>query len=382
MPTPPPSLGKAHLLHGVCLEARAALYTGLCGHSSTELTVALIANPRRAQSTAAEIEIFAGWMGGADAIAVHHFPEEPLPDIDANRRADRICERLAVLSALLRPAPTKQILIATPEALLGACPLRSEFESQQIKLRVGDEVPFTSLVQRLTEALNYDAEALCEHPGQVATRGGLIDVYPYDANEPYRIDFFGDEIESIRSFDPASQRTARATESISIAAAISNEATTTSREGNLIDYLPDTSIQWLFEDPALLVREHPLRFEKANKRSIYPVLARRAPCTDQHLGICEVDTDPELFKEAARSGISTEATENYRLHADASQVGIDRFESEQSTRSKFEAQLADWAKDNLQLCFATQNASETERIKDLLADNPLTTKLTPRLKAA
>ena len=127
-----------------------------------------------------------------------------------------------------------------------------------------------------------------------------------------------------------------------------------------------------------MVREHPLRFEKANKRSIYPVLARRAPCTDQHLGICEVDTDPELFKDAARSGISTEATENYRLHADANQVGIDRFESEQSTRSKFEAQLADWAKDNLQLCFATQNASETERIKDLLADNPLTAKLTPR----
>ena len=131
MPTPPPSLGKAHLLHGVCLEARAALYTGLCGHSSTELTVALIANPRRAQSTAAEIEIFAGWMGGADAIAVHHFPEEPSRH-RRKLRADRICERLAVLSALLRPAPTKQILIATPEALLGAA-LRSEFESQQIK---------------------------------------------------------------------------------------------------------------------------------------------------------------------------------------------------------------------------------------------------------
>ncbi len=379
MPKSPPELSKAQLLHGVCLEARAALYASLCRESSVELTVALVANPRRAESTAAEAETFASWLGQAETMAVHHFPEEPPPDIDVNRRADRICERLAVLSALLQPSSSKQVLIATPEALLGACPKRSQFESQQIKLNVGDELPFTELISRLTDELNYDAEALCEHPGQLATRGGLIDIYPYDANEPYRIDFFGDEIESIRSFDPASQRTTHPVQSISIAAAIGNESTASSSEGNLIDYLPIESIQWLLEDPALLVREHPLRFEKNNQRSFYKVIADRAPADDQYFGICEVDTAPELFKDAERIGLSTEATENYRLHTDATQVGFDRFESEQSTRSKFESQLADWAKqDQLQLCFATQNASEAERIKDLLADNPLTAKLKPQ----
>ncbi|MGB0257314.1 MAG: transcription-repair coupling factor, partial [Coraliomargarita sp.] len=379
MPKSPSEFSNAQLLHGVCLEARAALYASLCRESSVELTVALVANPRRAESTAAEVETFASWMEQAGALTVHHFPEEPPPDIDVNRRADRICERLAVLSALLQPSSSKQVLIATPEALLGACPDRGEFESQQIKLRVGDEVPFTELIRRLTKELNYDAEALCEHPGQLATRGGLIDIYPYDANEPYRIDFFGDEIESIRSFDPASQRTTHEAESISVAAAVGNDSNASSSEGKLIDYLPTGSIQWVLEDPALLVREHPLRFEKNNKRSLYKVIAERSGADDQHVGICEVDTDPELFKAAERIAISTEATENYRLHTDATQVGFDRFESEQSTRSKFESQLADWAKqDKLQLCFATQNESEAERIQDLLADNPLTAKLKPR----
>ena len=68
------------------------------------------------------------------------------------------------------------------------------------------------------QKLDYDSEAVCEAPGHYAIRGGIIDVYPVTANQPYRLDFFGDEIEEIRVFDPVTQRSGDAVESIALSA--------------------------------------------------------------------------------------------------------------------------------------------------------------------
>lgn len=322
---------------------------------------------------------------------VLHFPEDPPPDIDAQRRADRICDRLAVLSALLSKPQAKRLLIATPEALLGACPTQSAFAQGRVSLEVGQNYPFRELIDTLTAELDYDSEALCEQPGQLATRGGLIDIYPYDAHCPYRIDFFGDEIESIRSFDPTTQRTQDTVSQIDIAAA-ENADSIHSAEGALLSYLDTDPVQWTLEDPAMLVREHPYRFEKlkltrtteslqeaagaASLRSFYQALELRGQ-GDALLGICELDTDSELFRSAPRIEIQSEPTNNYRFHTEQAQIGYDRFESEQSARVKFESQIADWAKSGLGITFATTNESEDKRIQELLSDNPLTARLKP-----
>src|SRR5690606_11716055 len=73
------------------------------------------------------------------------------------------------------------------------------------------------LLEQLQE-LDYDSEAVCEAPGHYAIRGGIIDVYPVTATTPYRLDFFGDELESIREFDPVTQRSGAAVETIALAA--------------------------------------------------------------------------------------------------------------------------------------------------------------------
>jgi transcription-repair coupling factor (superfamily II helicase) len=408
---------KPSLYHGVCTEARAPLLHALAQATGAGTTVALVADPRRAQELAAELDCYTAWAAAEPPIQVLHFPEDPPPDIDAQRRADRICDRLAVLSALLAPPygkpqgsaasaaasspaqpvpePGKRLLIATPEALLGNCPAKSAFAEQRLNLEVGQSYPFSELIDTLTTELDYDSEALCEQPGQIATRGGLIDIYPYDARRPYRIDFFGDEIESIRSFDPTSQRTEESVPFIHIAAAVprpeadktgrrtgTSAASVHSAEGELLAYLDSAAVQWALEEPATLVREHPYRFENIKStsgsiRSFYQALAHRG-AQDRLTCICELDTDPELFRGAERITLATEPTDNYRFHTDAAQIGYDRFESEQSARSKFETQLADWAKEGLQLVFATAGESEAKRIRELLADNPLTAQLKPQ----
>ncbi len=253
--------GAATLFHGVSAEARAALVTTLAKQQAKRTCVLLVTDPRRAQELATEAETYAQWLTPKVVLEVLHFPEVPPPDIDATRRADRICERLSVLSTLLRSSNNARLIVATPEAILGSCPERTQFESRQLKLRTGEAHSFKQLVDTLTGELDYDSEALCEHPGQIATRGGLIDVYPYDANQPYRLDFFGDEIESIRSFDPSSQRTLEKVGKITISAAESAKETNAA-DGQLIDYLTDQPITWILEEPSQLLREHPYRFEK------------------------------------------------------------------------------------------------------------------------
>ncbi|MDQ8196219.1 transcription-repair coupling factor [Coraliomargarita sp. SDUM461004] len=392
--TPQTASPPTALYHGVCSEARAPLLYSLSIESEAPITLALVADPRRAQELASEMDRYAKWASPRNSLQVLYFPEDPPPDIDAQRRADRICDRLAVLSSLLSPPSGQRLLVATPEALLGVCPHQQAFAQRRLTLEVGQQQPFRPLIDSLSRDLDYDAEALCEHPGQIATRGGLIDIYPYDAHCPYRIDFFGDEIESIRTFDPTSQRTLEAVHSIHIAAAQSAEAEHAS-EGGLISYLPPNAVHWVLEDPAALMRHHPYRFEKLpishgeqtidtssntpthQFHSFYQLLARRKDC-DILTAIAELDTDPELFRKAQRIAAQSEPISHYRFHSDQTQIGYDRFESEQSARLKFENQIVQWHKEGLSIYFATASENEAKRIQELLAENPAAARLKPR----
>ena len=373
----------SELYHGLSAEARPALAQMLAaGAPAGSIAVCLTTDPRRAGEMAVEARSFSRWReaGGQGAAEVLHFPEDPPPDIDARRRNDRLGDRLAVLCKLLDPAPGPRLLVATPEALLGRCPERGRLESRRLTLESGRSHPFAQLVERLITGLDYDSEALCEHPGQIATRGGLIDVYPHDADRPYRIDFFGDEIERIVPFDPSTQRTAGdAVEQLTIPGP-PDAADDGGSEGHCIAYLGESPITWMLDDPARLVREHPYRFDAAAvgrgvPRTLQQTFEVRKECGDRWIGFCEIDTEPRLFEGAKRRSVRSEAVAHYRIHPETAEVGMDRFESEQSARRKFEDQIAAWAAEGLRPCFAVAGRPETERIRERLTENPRTAAL-------
>src|SRR5260370_24374231 len=72
-------------------------------------------------------------------------------------------------------------------------------------LRRGETFDLEKLLEHLNK-VGYSATDVVEMPGQYAARGGILDVYSPEADRPVRVEFFGDEIESMRKFDPASQR--------------------------------------------------------------------------------------------------------------------------------------------------------------------------------
>src|SRR5439155_20322797 len=92
---------------------------------------------------------------------------------------------------------------AAPSALL----LKSANYSSNLarKLRRGESFETDSLLEHLN-SVAYNSTDIVEMPGDYALRGGILEVYSPEADRPVRIEFFGDEVESIRKFDPASQR--------------------------------------------------------------------------------------------------------------------------------------------------------------------------------
>jgi transcription-repair coupling factor (superfamily II helicase) len=124
-----------------------------------------------------------------------------------------VCQRMSVLYRWLasggsataskrEPAP---IVIATWTALALRVPSRALLRRRTLQLEVGHSVDRDELVASLVDA-GYARMALVEERGELAVRGGIIDIFPPHRARPARIELLGDEVESIREFDPASQR--------------------------------------------------------------------------------------------------------------------------------------------------------------------------------
>lgn len=153
-------------------------------------------------------------------VPVHLFPSLPtLLYEGVERDREVVGQRLAVLEGLLRGEP---LLVVTPlSALLHHTLPRDQLAGTDLVLRVGQELAPETLAQRLTE-LGYQAHDPVLLPGHYSRRGGIVDVFPVTAPHPLRIEFFGDEIESLRTFDVNSQRSLQPQESFTVT--VSREA--------------------------------------------------------------------------------------------------------------------------------------------------------------
>ena len=116
-----------------------------------------------------------------------------------------VSERVATLTRLVEPATGPRIVLTTVNALVQRVPPRAAFAGSSMELRVNGTIQPEHLAQFL-EANGYGRAGTVMEPGEYAMRGGIIDLFPAGEADPVRLDLFGDTIESIRVFDPASQR--------------------------------------------------------------------------------------------------------------------------------------------------------------------------------
>jgi transcription-repair coupling factor (superfamily II helicase) len=126
-----------------------------------------------------------------------------------------VSERIATLARLLDPPRGPRILLTTVNALVQRVPPRSAFAGASLDLAVNGVVKTEKLAEFL-EANGYGRAGTVMEPGEYAIRGGIIDIFPAGEADPVRLDLFGDTIESIKTFDPSTQRSAKAKKSLSL----------------------------------------------------------------------------------------------------------------------------------------------------------------------
>ena len=145
------------------------------------------------------------------------FPEREVLLYNVAAQSTEITEqRLQVIEALL--LKQNVIVVASIQAVLALqCPPQV-FKDNIFTLKVGDIAPLEQLSEKLVR-MGYERVSAVEGKGQFSVRGGILDVFPLTSDDPYRIEFFDDEVDSIRIFDVSSQRSVEKVENATISPA-------------------------------------------------------------------------------------------------------------------------------------------------------------------
>ncbi len=364
-----------HKLTGVCPPARGAVIAGLGREHPAPVWLVVAEDLKAAEHLAEDIAFFHSAFGDPRPQTSLVFPEA-LPDSGGLREAFAAAnDRLTVLSRL-RPlrgfttTPDTLFVVATPAALLQAVPALEEFSTRELTLARGQVLPFQGLLAQL-RGLDYDSEAVCEAPGHYAIRGGLIDVYPVTANQPYRLDFFGDEIESIREFDPVTQRSGASVERITLAA--SSRVRLAPSSTGLADYLPPAT-HLLFVEPAALEEEFGA-LTPTGHDALAPLLARAAAV----FAVSDLDEASRLCAGGG-GGVTwdTESLTHHRRYPGDALVAQERLNVEEDARRDFLRQVAAWQHDGYDVALVVSKEGEEKRAREILAADKALKTLQPR----
>ena len=153
-----------------------------------------------------------------------------------------ILMRAEVLNKL-NPAPKSGLLVVTyPEALSEKVINKRSLQANTLTIRVGEKLD-THFISELLQTYEFEKTDFVYEAGQFSVRGGIIDVFSFASEFPYRIDLFGDEVESIRKFSPDSQLSTDPVDFINIIPNIQTKLVEETREP-LFDFLPGTTTVW------------------------------------------------------------------------------------------------------------------------------------------
>ncbi len=198
------SLGTGRrCVSGLTSTARS-LYLPLMARAARHPILVIVADNKAAEALELALRATSELTGAVDPARVVRLPAyDVLPFENLSPHPDVQEQRAAALWKLAAGAVS--ILIAPVEAAAMRLFDREYYASLAVTLRRGEEMDMEVLTAHLA-SVGYTQMDLVEMPGQFTRRGGILDVYSPESDRPVRIEFFGDEIETIRKFDPESQR--------------------------------------------------------------------------------------------------------------------------------------------------------------------------------
>ena len=259
--------------------------------------------------------------------------ENVLPDPEIT------AERLALFLQIERDSGPR-IIVATRAALDQAAPKRGSLESAVVQLRRGATTKMEEFLERLA-ASGYERVSQVTTRGQFAVRGGIVDLYSWHAPLPFRLEFFGDQIESLREFDIDTQTSVRDLRSIDVL--LNQGAAVSSPPGRSGDR-PS-----LIEDQSGHVRDY------VRERDLI-IDVEPDGISNAHVQISEgwIETGPEDFNGAFQD-------------CEIGEFGAGDLVLAEAKRAQFVERLKEWRANNSRIAIYFQTEGEIERFREIMA---------------
>ena len=301
--------------------------------------------------------------------------ENVLPDPEIT------AERLALFLQIERDTGPRMI-VATRAGLDQAAPRRGSLESAVVQLRRGATAEMEEFLERLA-ASGYERVSQVTTRGQFAVRGGIIDLYSRQAPLPFRLEFFGDQIESLREFDIDTQTSVRDLRSIDIllgrqGAAVSSPPGRSEDRPSLVEDQSGNVRDYVRERDLIIDIEPAENSTALGSAGASPALARvsrangnvfgeapktagegaRAPqiISNEHVQISEgwIETGPEDFSGAFQD-------------CEIGEFGAGDLVLAEAKRAQFVERLKEWRASNTRIVIYFQTEGEIERFREIMA---------------
>jgi transcription-repair coupling factor (superfamily II helicase) len=279
---------------------------------------------------------------------------EVLPSDAMNPADDIVAERMNALKRLAaaRESGEKVHAVLPVRSFMQYVIRRKRLTSDTITLRTGEECVLEDLLEKLIK-LGYEREVMVEERGEVSVRGGIVDIFPISSELPCRLEFFGDAIDSIRIFEPETQRSVAAVDEIRILPR--SEKNLLARKGDALasvfDYLPKNTLVVL--DEAARIREEA---EKLSEQ------IAESPWYMAWTGAEEAMKKYPVLSLSQVAAGHAEETPRFRVPMQA----VTGF---QHLPGGFWDQLEEWDRDGYAVRLICVNTGERKRLHDLLEEH-------------
>ena len=267
------------------------------------------------------------------------------------------------------------ILVTYPEALSEKVALPSTLSANLVRIKTGDELNVDALLVKLVE-YGFNRTDFVYEPGQFAIRGGILDIYSFGNEKPYRIELFGNDVDSIRIVDPESQLSERRLMEVSIIPNMGNakgDDETELERVSILEFLPSNSIVWVQDEDLCLER----------LQEVDEDLQKFMQAVENRQIVIESDDDNEKHIPSPQHFINSNDFRQELSKKHLVEFGprssenphhleiIFQTREQPAFNRQFELLINDlkkWDEKKFQLCFFAENPKQLERLQSIFED--------------
>lgn len=278
----------------------------------------------------------------------------------------------------------KKILITYPEALIEKVVLPDLISSSLIFIKVRDELNVENLLLQLSN-YGFKRTDFVYEPGQFAIRGGILDIYSFGNEKPYRIELFGNDVESIRIVDPESQMSERKLLQVSIIPNVEIKFSDTEKI-SLIEFFPANTVIWLQDEELMFekIKKIEQTFREFNKTGKAELEENKSNDDESelriHLSNKDFCTGEELEKQfATRRCILFENNSSRRMSSNESAISF-TIKNQPTFNRNFDLLISDlknWEKNGFSIYLFAENPKQLERLYNIFEDVKANIHFTP-----